>query len=208
VNPYFLYTLDCSETDFHVLRSEQHFLFDFQMFPSYIIQHLESCMSSSTQQQEQASQYGGKRFLCSLQLGISNEGVLSLVEQNQYQTLVHVSLKLKQGNDETIKKYLAGKLRETRDVLESKVKAMSSMEDTLVKAQTSNEQLMTDYNQLREDHRRLVDQMRLEEQKHMNELKERMLIEQAEVQSRAEAEKREMAQKHEREVRSLMEKVE
>ena len=37
------------------------------------------------------------------------------------------------------KKYLAGKLRETRDVLESKVKAMSSMEDTLVKAQTSNE---------------------------------------------------------------------
>ena len=82
------------------------------------------------------------------------------------------------------------------------------MEDTLIKAQTSNEQLMTDYNQLRDDHRRLVDQMRLEEQKHLNELKERMLIEQAEVQSRAEAEKREMAQKHEREVRSLMEKVE
>jgi hypothetical protein len=36
---------------------------------------------------------------------------------------------------------------------------------------------MTDYNQLRDDHRRLVDQMRLEEQKHLNELKERMLIE-------------------------------
>ena len=88
------------------------------------------------------------------------------------------------------------------------MKSVSSMEDTLIKAQTSNEQLMTDYNQLRDDHRRLVDQMRLEEQKHLNELKERMLIEQAEVQSRAEAEKREMAQKHEREVRSLMEKVE
>ena len=28
-NTYFLYTLDCSESDFLVLRSEQHFLFDF-----------------------------------------------------------------------------------------------------------------------------------------------------------------------------------
>ena len=57
------------------------------------------------------------------------------------------------------------------------MKSVSSMEDALIKAQTSNEQLMTDYNQLRDDHRRLVDQMRLEEQKHLNELKERMLIE-------------------------------
>lgn len=64
-----------------------------------------------------------KRFLCSLSLGVSNEGVLSLVEQNQYQTLVHVSLRLKQGNDETIKRYLAGKLKETRDALELKSKS-------------------------------------------------------------------------------------
>jgi hypothetical protein len=45
-NSFFLYTLDCSETDFHVLRSEQHLLFDFQLFPSYITQHLDSCTSS------------------------------------------------------------------------------------------------------------------------------------------------------------------
>jgi hypothetical protein len=44
-NPYFLYSLDCSESDFHVLRSEQQFLFDFQMFPSYILQHLEQCLA-------------------------------------------------------------------------------------------------------------------------------------------------------------------
>jgi hypothetical protein len=106
---------------------------------------------------------GAKRFLCSLQLGVSNEGVLSLVEQNQYQTLVHVSLKLKQGNDDTIKRYLAGKLKETRESLDLKSKTLISLEDALVKAQTSNEQLMADYTQLREDNRRLVDQMRLEE---------------------------------------------
>jgi hypothetical protein len=40
---------------------------------------------------------------------------------------------------------------------------------------------MADYNQIRDDNRRVVDQMRLEEQKHLNELKERMIIEHAEI---------------------------
>jgi hypothetical protein len=101
------------------------------MFPSYIIQHLESCLSPSGS--------SPKRFLCSLSLGVSNEGILSLVEQNQYQTLVHVSLKLKQGNDDTIKRYLAAKLKETREALELKTKAALAMEEALGKAQTANE---------------------------------------------------------------------
>ena len=46
-NTFFLYSLDCSETDFHVLKSEQNLHFDFQVFPSYIIQHLESCTASN-----------------------------------------------------------------------------------------------------------------------------------------------------------------
>ena len=49
INSYFLYYLNCSETDFVVLKQEQQFLFDFQKFPNYIIQHLESCVASYTQ---------------------------------------------------------------------------------------------------------------------------------------------------------------
>jgi hypothetical protein len=75
-----------------------------------------------------------KRFLCSLTLGVSNEAVLSLVEQNQYQTLVHVALRLKQGNDDTIKRYLAGKLKDTRDMLEMKTKAAANLEESLHKS--------------------------------------------------------------------------
>ena len=89
-----------------------------------------------------------------------------------------------------------------------KSKSLVALEEALGKAQTSNEQLMADYTQLREDNRRLVDQMRLEEQKHLNEQKERMLIEQAEVQARNEAEKREVNCKHDREIKLLMEKIE
>ena len=48
-NPFFYYYLNCSESDFHVVKQEQQFLFDFQKFPGYIIQHLESCMASYTQ---------------------------------------------------------------------------------------------------------------------------------------------------------------
>lgn len=180
-----MYTLDCSESDFHVLRNEQHFLFDFQMFPSYIINHLESCQASLTHETT------GKRFLCSLQVGVSNEGVLSLVEQNQYQTLIHVSLRLKQGNDESIKRHLATRLKDSRDTCDQLKRSLETLDQAYHKATTTNEQIMAEFNQLREDNRRIVDQLKIEEQKHLNELKERMLLEQAETQARAEQDKRE-----------------
>lgn len=43
------------------------------MFPAYIIQHLESCQAPAEQ---------ARRFVCALTVGVSNEAVLSLVEQN------------------------------------------------------------------------------------------------------------------------------
>ena len=67
-----MYTLDCAESDFHVLRAEQQFLFDFQMFPAYIMQHIESCLS----------EHAAKRFVCSLAVGLGSEAVFNLVEQN------------------------------------------------------------------------------------------------------------------------------
>lgn len=198
-NAYFLYTLDCSESDFHVLRSEQQFLFDFQMFPSYIMQHLESCMASS----ESVS----KRFVCSLQVGISNEAVFSLVEQNQYQTLAHLSLKLKQGNDETVKRHLASKLKESKEAIMNLKRSLDALDDTYAKSVSTNEQIMTEFNQLREENRRIVDQLKIEEQKRLNEMKEssfsvqeKMLLEQAEIQARSESEKRDMAHRHQKDV--------
>jgi Centriolar protein SAS N-terminal len=69
-NPYFLYTLDCEESDFHALRQQQHFLFDFQLFPSFITQHLDNCAT--------------QKFICRLDIDHTGDALLKLLELNQF----------------------------------------------------------------------------------------------------------------------------
>jgi len=40
--PYFLYTLDCSETEFQQLKADQGFIFAFQLFPLFITDLLKA----------------------------------------------------------------------------------------------------------------------------------------------------------------------
>ena len=46
-DPYFLYTMDVSETEFHALKHEQSILVDFAAFPSKFVELLEHCLSCS-----------------------------------------------------------------------------------------------------------------------------------------------------------------
>lgn len=66
----------------------------------------------------------------------------------------------------------------------------SGLEQAFQKCQETNEQLMYDIQQLREDNRRVVDQMKIEEQKKVNEVKEKMLVEQSEMQARNEQDRK------------------
>jgi len=111
-------------------------------------------------------------------MGVSNEAVFSVVEQTQYQAIVKVSLRLKQGNDEAVKKHLALKLKEAREANEALRKSAGELETLYGSASASNEQLMQEFAQLREERRRMSDQMRLEEQKSLNDLAQRNLAEQ------------------------------
>jgi spindle assembly abnormal protein 6 len=108
-NPYFLYTVDISESDFHLLRQQQNFRFDFQSFPAYIIKHLE-----------QSGEEGAfeKRVQCQLEVGVSNEAAFLIHEITQYIAIPMLQLRLKQGNDEAVKRHLAGKWRETREAMD------------------------------------------------------------------------------------------
>ncbi len=45
------------------------------------------------------------------------------------------------------------------------------------KSTNTNEQIMLEFNQLREEKRRIVDKLMIEEQKKINEVKEKMLLE-------------------------------
>jgi hypothetical protein len=53
-------------------------------------------------------------------------------------------LKFKQGNDESIKKFLSGKLKETKDFLETTRMNLHNIEDAYTKVTSTNESLIID----------------------------------------------------------------
>jgi hypothetical protein len=65
--------------------------------------------------------------------------MLSFIEQTQYQSLVILSLKLKQGNDEAIKKHLATKLKEHKEIVESLKTNLFNLEDKFSKYKIDTE---------------------------------------------------------------------
>ena len=82
-----------------------------------------------------------------------------------------------------------------------------TFEASFAKSQETNEQLMFDVQQLREENRRIVDQMKIEEQKRINDVKEKMLVEQSEMQARNDHEKKEQVTKLETQLREHSDKV-
>ena len=104
-NPQFLYTLECSEQDFHILKQEQQLLVDFQAFPQKFVELLDYCRTDNG-------------FLTVLNMGLSNEANFCVVETNQFKALTHLSLKFKQGNDESIKKHLGTRIKEMKSLNE------------------------------------------------------------------------------------------
>jgi spindle assembly abnormal protein 6 len=36
-NPFFIYTFDCSEQDFHMLKTQMYLMIDFNAFPGHLI---------------------------------------------------------------------------------------------------------------------------------------------------------------------------
>ncbi|XP_075708630.1 spindle assembly abnormal protein 6 homolog [Rhinoderma darwinii] len=102
-DPFFLYNLTLGEEDFLSLKNQQGLLVEFSAFPQRFIDLLEQCISEQDKTVP--------RFL--LQLQTSSNGLdcmsasLNIIETNPFKHLVHLSLKLLEGNDSDVKKYLA-----------------------------------------------------------------------------------------------------
>lgn len=115
----FLYTLDCAESDFHIFKVEQHFHSSFQEFPKFIIANLQTCQSttqlelSNFDQVSNGHHVPAKLLYCTLEVGVSDEGVLRFEEKTPYNMLQHASLKLKKANNVTLLNHLALKLKES-----------------------------------------------------------------------------------------------
>lgn len=145
--------------------------------------------------------------MCVLELSPSNEAVFKIVQQNQFKASDHLRLRFLRGNDQQIKKYLANKLKTSLNLISELQDKSSTFETSYHKSTETNEQLMYDIQQLREENRRIVDQLKIEEQKKINEVKEKMLVEQSEMQARNDRDKKETVSRLERQALEHQEKI-
>lgn len=118
-DPFFLYSLQVTEQDFHLLKKDQCLLVDFKSFPAKVIELLDLCNAqvrgTDAEQSPTAASQGvaspGKFFVG---LKIQDIGaVMSIIEANQFKHLTHLSLSFRASDDTTMKKYLASRLKQS-----------------------------------------------------------------------------------------------
>jgi hypothetical protein len=117
---YFLYTLEIGETDFHNLKKDQRLIVDFNGFPKKFIDLIQLCQHSarssatpraaatdrhliSSSMSVQSSQYFAKMDFAT--------SVLSIIEMNEFNHVIHLCLQFRPGNDASIKSYLSSSLK-------------------------------------------------------------------------------------------------
>ena len=98
---FLLYTLDISEDDFHLLKTEQSILVDFATFPSKLVELLRHCQSAADEEHP--------RFVAQMS-SMTGVPTFTVTETNPFRQLAHLALRCVSGNDSSIKKYLASRL--------------------------------------------------------------------------------------------------
>ncbi|KAH7365519.1 hypothetical protein KP509_18G032500 [Ceratopteris richardii] len=153
MDPFFLYFLEVSEDDFQSLKVEQCILVDFATFPYKFIELLEHCID--------AGSHDSPRFQAILHVR-TGDSTFSIVEANQFKHLSHLSLCFRQGNDTTIKTYLAGRLAEFKtantDLHEKLRRTLMSLEMAL----RDNSNLSSELSELKESNSQAINQLKAE----------------------------------------------
>lgn len=144
---FFYHSLLLGEGDFHTLKSEQRLLVDFQSFPSQLVELLRRCMEgndsppASTQPAHIVNSSTNLRMLACLDCGSGGDSVFSIIESNQFRELTYISLRLRQGTDETVKKHLATKLRGYRTESADLAERLRSSEEVGIQLRRQVEEL-------------------------------------------------------------------
>ncbi|CAJ0959374.1 unnamed protein product [Ranitomeya imitator] len=133
------------------LKNQQGLLVEYSAFPQRFIELLEQCISEQDKTVP--------RFL--LQLQTSSSGLdcmsasLNIIETNPFKHLVHLSLKLLEGNDNDVKKYLADciqSLKLENCVLKGKLqKSEEDFSQTLCLTQQALDEKCKELNKLRNE---------------------------------------------------------
>ena len=134
-DPFFLFTLDVGEEDFHELKRDQALLVDFDGFPLKFIELLERCASCvlgscvSDKEKTMPQKYDDfslqeekPKFVARLETDTNIAGGkggnnlkwarFTVIETNPFKQLAHIALQFRAGNDNSIKQYLADRLQQ------------------------------------------------------------------------------------------------
>jgi hypothetical protein len=138
---YFLYALRVLDADFHVLKTEQSLLVDFQTFPTMLATLLQECRA------------GGKY---AAQFVVGAEGTLSLIETNGFRELTHLFLRFRRGNDDAIKEHLAGRISMLSSDLTKAQGHNSEQDKEILQLRQERDQLSASVRQLTQDQQQAI----------------------------------------------------
>lgn len=198
-DPFFLYALECGETEFHAIKQEQAILVDFLTFPHKLIELLQMC----TKKLEESP-----RFICTLDKGHGFEGTLNICETNLFRQITHLSLKFRSGSDEIVKKHLAGKLKEYKALCENLEVKLSQTEESLQLRNAEYFDSVKQFEVLNTEFERKLEENKLMWQEKIQSIKQQMMETQQKLTNQYEYEKRSTSEKQEKALIETMSKLE
>ncbi|XP_069693845.1 spindle assembly abnormal protein 6 homolog isoform X2 [Periplaneta americana] len=156
-DPFMLYSLLVSESDFQVIKEQQGLLIEYDKFSFQLAELLHLCKSDSDD--------GGNYHLiieeCSGEIFGNQKTLMKIVERNQFKQLCHLSLQISVGTDSEIKKHMAVQLKMLKEALYNAEKKISEAEK---RAENTAKKL-----ELREQEIQKLQEKWLEESKTVNE---------------------------------------
>lgn len=211
-DPYFLYGLTVGEADFHLLKTEQCLLVDFQAFPAMLVELLNGCLPSGgssgggsgvedNKENNIPSSSSSSRMCAYFSCGVSSgpkgdgpggEGLLRIVETNQFRQLTHLSLRFRQANHEAIKHYLAQELRGFKQGHLEQANRIRQLEDEAARDRQQMEELRAELRTTREETSALKQSTLAAHQLQLAELTENHVRELGEAQRVSAAERAEL----------------
>ncbi|EGR27844.1 spindle assembly abnormal protein 6, putative [Ichthyophthirius multifiliis] len=206
-NSLFLYLLDITETDFIQLKKEQNMKADkdFNSFPQTLVDLVNQC--SNEEYENEKHQYQQKihnnikqniqikhRYQCQLDVKNMSDADFNIIQQNSFNTLNTLQLKLRQANDDALKSFISKKLQLSKVENEQLRIQNSRLEEQLSQTQMdfgiANEEL----HRIQEDNKKHIQQVQLEEQRNLNLAKEQYLNKEEQLRRMHESQKVELEQ--------------
>eukprot|EP01135_Chromosphaera_perkinsii_P001561 Nk52_evm31s207 gene=Nk52_evmTU31s207 len=211
-DPFFLYTLEVGEDDFHVLKTEQNLLVDFHTFPEKLIELFKLCIA------EESSR--SPKFVIDLVTNdasglkansMKSSAFLNIVEINPFKHLSHLSLKFQPGSDLNVKEFLADSLK----LLKAQVKKLecelecsnAELGGKLARAEDRLSDKTKEIEQVRSESAKKISEFKFALSEGINAEKEACLKEIKLITAKAEEEKSIMEQKFDNTTQSLNTKI-